>query len=459
MPTFRKLIEEQTKLALGKGLEESAIIRLILHFSKMESYQLYAIQDQECPPDIEKEFLEACKKYINELIPVQHITGFETFYGYDFMVNKDVLIPRFETEELVENLLYEYDDFFDKEVDVVDIGTGSGAIAITLAKEEPRMHVMATDISEEALAMAKKNAVNLGVDVDFLQGDMLEPVYGKKFDILVSNPPYIPSEEYVEPLVKDNEPHVALFGGIDGLKFYRIILSNAKRILKPKSIIAFEHAYNTGDALRKLIKEYFPLARIKNINDMAGRDRMTFIFNDSTKIKNGEVIIFPTDTVYGIGCKFNDTLAKKKIIDIKQRDPFKKIAVLCANLEQIEELCFVDDKSRRIIDAFLPGPLTIILKGKEYDTIGVRIPNNEIALKILSDNGPMSTTSVNISGCEPINDPSEIRDKYSSVVSHIYIDDNPKLSMQSSTVLDMTNGLQILREGAISLEDIKKVLQ
>ena len=121
MPTFRKLIEEQTKQALDKGLEESAIIRLILHFSKMESYQLYAIQDQECPPDIEKEFLEACKKYINELIPVQHITGFETFYGYDFMVNKDVLIPRFETEELVENLLYEYDDFFDNDVDVVDL--------------------------------------------------------------------------------------------------------------------------------------------------------------------------------------------------------------------------------------------------------------------------------------------------------------------------------------------------
>ena len=201
MPTIRKLIEEQTKMALDKGLEESAIIRLILHFSKMESYQLYAIQDQECPRELEKEFLEACKKYINELIPVQHITGFETFYGYDFMVNKDVLIPRFETEELVENLLYEYDDFFDKEVDVVDIGTGSGAIANTLAKEEPRMHVMATDISEEALAMARKNAVNLDVDVDFLQGDMLEPVYGKKFDILVSNPPYIPSEEYVEPLV------------------------------------------------------------------------------------------------------------------------------------------------------------------------------------------------------------------------------------------------------------------
>ena len=155
MPTIRKLIEEQTKMALDKGLEESAIIRLILHFSKMESYQLYAIQDQECPRELEKEFLEACKKYINELIPVQHITGFETFYGYDFMVNKDVLIPRFETEELVENLLYEYDDFFDKEVDVVDIGTGSGAIAITLAKEEPRMHVMATDISEEAILYCK----------------------------------------------------------------------------------------------------------------------------------------------------------------------------------------------------------------------------------------------------------------------------------------------------------------
>ena len=133
--------------------------------------------------------------------------------------------------------------------------------------------------------------------------------------------------------------------------------------------------------------------------------------------------------------------------------------MLCANLEQIEELCIVDDDARRIINAFLPGPLTIILKGREYDTVGVRIPNNEMALKIISDNGPMSTTSVNLSGSEPINDPCEIRDKFSSLVDHIYIDSDAKLSMQSSTVLDMTNGLQILREGAISLEDIKKVLQ
>lgn len=459
MITYRELISQQTKRAVDNGMEESAIIRLILHFTKKESYELYAMQDEEADERVINEFLKACDQYILSNIPVQHITGFETFYGYDFMVNKDVLIPRFETEELVENLLYEYDEFLGGECDVVDIGTGSGAIAITLALEEPKMHVMATDISSKALQMAKKNALNLGANVTFLEGDMLEPVYGKKFDILVSNPPYIPSEEYVEPLVKDNEPNVALFGGIDGLKFYRIILENAKKILKPKSIIAFEHAYNTGDALRALIKKYFPLARIKSLHDMAGKDRMIFVFNDDTKIEDGKTIIFPTDTVYGLGTKMGDKEGINKIIDIKKRDPFKKIAVLCANLEQIEEICYVDEKAKKIIKEFLPGPLTIILKGKEYETIGVRIPNNEIALKILLDNGPMATTSVNLSGEEPINEPQIIKEKFGDLVDAMYLDDNISFSGVSSTVLDLTNGLEIIREGQVKLDDIMKCLQ
>ena len=459
MATYRELINKEIERAQNKGLEESAIIRLILHFSNLESYQLFAIQDNEAPKEIEEKFLNATFQYIEKNIPVQHITGFETFYGYEFMVNNDVLIPRFETEELVENLLYEFDDFFDCEVNCVDIGTGSGAIAITLAKEEPRMNFYATDISEKAINMAKKNADRLNAKVNFLVGDMLEPVYGMKFDIQVSKPPYIPSDEYVEPLVKDNEPHIALFGGEDGLKFYRIILANAKKILKPKNIIAFEHAYNTGEALRKLIKYYYPKAAIKNIRDMAGKDRMTFVFNDSLEISEGDTIIFPTDTVYGIGCKLNDKVALNKIIEIKKREPLKKIAVLCANLEQIKEICIVDDTAEKIINNFMPGPITLILNSKENDTIGVRIPNNELALKILLDNGPMPTTSLNISGEPPINDPKIINMQYSRIVDHIYTLDDLSFSGISSTVLDLTNGIKVLREGEIKIEDIKNILE
>ena len=146
-----------------------------------------------------------------------------------------------ETEELVGLVLSYYDDLFDgKKVDVVDVGTGSGNIAIALCKEEANMTLTATDISEEALLTAKQNAINNEANVNFLQGNMLDPLIekGMKFDILVSNPPYIPDDEYVEPLVKDNEPNIALFGGDKGMKFYKEILENASKILKPNCAVS-----------------------------------------------------------------------------------------------------------------------------------------------------------------------------------------------------------------------------
>src|SRR5699024_7978292 len=152
--------------------------------------------------------------------------------------------PRYETEELVENILYHIDDYFDGDqpLDLVDVGTGSGAIAISLEREESRLRVYATDISEEALEVARENAQRLGAEVTFMQGDMLAPLIekGLKFDIFVSNPPYIPVNQEIEHVVKDNEPHVALFGGQDGLYFYRQIFQSASKVLKDRAILAFE---------------------------------------------------------------------------------------------------------------------------------------------------------------------------------------------------------------------------
>lgn len=285
--TYKKLIKEATKLAIKNNKEESAVIILLLHFAKINTASLYQNQDMEVPDDIHLAFKSALDEYLYENVPVQYITGVESFYGYDFLVSEGCLIPRFETEELVENVLLTYDELFGKEkVSVVDIGTGSGCIAITLAKEEKNMSVVATDISKEALEMAIKNAIHLGADVEFLSGDMLEPVKGRKFDILVSNPPYIPQDEEVDPLVKDNEPNVALFGGLDGLKFYRIILSQAKEILNEKNFIAFEHAYDKGQEINDLAKEYFPNAIVRLLKDMQGKDRMTIIINGSGKYEN-----------------------------------------------------------------------------------------------------------------------------------------------------------------------------
>lgn len=463
--TYKELYDKTKEKALELNKEESAVYILLLYSSKKDGAQFYSSMDEEVSEDVIKSFNEAINKYLYENIPVQHITGIQEFFGYDFNVDNTVLIPRPETEELVENILLTYDEFMDHDVDVVDIGCGSGCIGITLKLEEPRMNVTLTDISFEALEKAKENAKKLGADVKFLQGDMLKPLEGMKFDILVSNPPYIPTNEEIQSLVKDNEPWVALFGGEDGLKFYRIILSEAKKYLKGRNIIAFEHGFDKNKEIKELALKYFPNAEVRQIKDIFNKDRMTIIINKT--MDDGELIAFPTDTVYGLGAKVFDSVAQERIMGLKNRDCSKRFAVLCANLEQIEELAYIDDKAKKIINKFLPGGLTLILKAKNKDihnyaiddTVAVRIPKHPIALKLLLENGPLATTSVNLSGQKPLNDYDIIKETFKNKIDYIYNDPtNIEYSNVPSTIIDMTSDLKVIREGDIKLEEILKII-
>lgn len=249
----------------------------------MDGATFFAHLNEEIPNELEEILIQAIDKYIVHKIPVQHIIGYSYFYGYKMKVNNQVLIPRPETEELVSYVLQAYDEVFaGKKVDLVDVGTGSGAIAIALSKEELNFNVVATDISDTALEIAKLNAKNNEANVSFLQGDMIQPLIEKKmkFDILVSNPPYIPNDEYVEDIVKNNEPSVALFGGKDGMHFYDIILKNAALILKDKFIIAFEHSYSKKKEMLELANKYFPNAKAEVIKDLNGKDRFTIIIGN-----------------------------------------------------------------------------------------------------------------------------------------------------------------------------------
>lgn len=283
MKTMRELLNWGEKFALENGKEDSAVKLLLMHVTEKESYEILADMNMSVSNDKVEEFERYVKMYVENNIPVQHIMGYETFFGHKFIVNDDVLIPRFETEELVANVLATYDEVFDgAKVKVVDVGTGSGAIGVTLAVEEPNMEVTVTELSEAALEVAKQNAAQLDADVTFYQGDMLQPLIdrGLKFDILVSNPPYIPLAEEVDPFVKDNEPHLALFGGEDGLKFYRQILKDAHKVVNKKNIIAFEHAYNHKEAMAELVRKYFPQSKFETLKDLNGKDRMTIIINN-----------------------------------------------------------------------------------------------------------------------------------------------------------------------------------
>ena len=276
---YMKFIKEAEQLAASMDKEESAVILLLEYVTKENSTGLYTKLHEEVSKEIQESFQSLFHRYLYENEPVQYLIGSSCFYGYDFKVNKDVLIPRYETEELVEQVLYRYDSYFKgQQVDVCDLATGSGCIGITLALEEKLMRVVATDISKDALRIAKENSEKLGANVEFLEGDMLEPVKNRKFDIFVSNPPYIPEKENVMSLVKDNEPNIALFGGEDGMKFYRIILENVHTLLKEKAIVCFEHGYDKKEEMLALAKHYFPEARVEVLKDLEGKDRMTFIY-------------------------------------------------------------------------------------------------------------------------------------------------------------------------------------
>lgn len=178
-----------------------------------------------------------------------------------------------------------------------------------------------------------------------------------------------------------------------------------------------------------------------------------------------KVLIFPTDTVYGIGASIYDKESIKKIYEIKGRDFNKPLAVLCSSIEQVNEFAVLTKQAKVIAEGFWPGGLTLILKtNKKYydltkeETIGVRMPNHKLALSLLDKYGPLKTTSVNTSGEEPLNDYEIIYEKYHDVVSDIY-QNNESLTKLSSTVIDLTSdNYQILREGHITREDILKVL-
>jgi release factor glutamine methyltransferase len=234
--------------------------------------------------DIEylKKYLEDSKleegiRRLNNGEPVQYIVGNVDFYGNTFIVNKNVLIPRFETEELVEKTIKYVKEYFDKKIDIVDLGTGSGCIAITL-KKEINSNVDAVEISDTALEIAKLNAKNNNVDIKFIEGDMLNSLT-KKYDLIISNPPYISYDEEIMDIVKNNEPHIALYAEDKGLYYYKEIIKNANKYLKDNGLLAFEIGYLQGNDLVEYAKLYFDNVKIEK--DLSGKDRFLFIKNNS----------------------------------------------------------------------------------------------------------------------------------------------------------------------------------
>lgn len=217
-------------------------------------------------------------KQLNDGYPIQYIIGNVDFYGIIISVDERVLIPRFETETLVDKTIKYAKSNFNKKINILDLGTGSGCIAISL-KKHLDADVTAVDISNGALNLAKTNALNNNVEINFINKSMEEKINGK-FDIIISNPPYIPTDGYVEEIVQKNEPNIALFAEDEGLYFYKKILSYAFDILNNPGMIAFEIGDNQKNRLEEFIKVNYPNKKYKFENDLAGMIRYLFIFNE-----------------------------------------------------------------------------------------------------------------------------------------------------------------------------------
>lgn len=276
-PTIHGALRWSSSFLKEHHQDENAGELLLRHRLQMSRAQLFASLNESITNDDYQWFQEQVKRHING-VPVQHIIGSEEFYGRVFEVNDKVLIPRPETEELVVEVLHQRRKVFgQKPIRYVDIGTGSGAIAVTLALEDAASTVHAVDISEEALHMAKRNAATLGANVSFHKGDLLSPFAEKaSFEIVVSNPPYIPRADIdnLNPVVKDHEPHLALDGGFDGLDFYRRLCQEIPRVLTRPGIVGFEIGDAQGVAVKALLERAFPASEVYIKRDINNRERM-----------------------------------------------------------------------------------------------------------------------------------------------------------------------------------------
>lgn len=271
-------LKRASSFLLENGREEGAARILLQHELGLSYSGLIAAMRDEISEAQFNRFWANVEQHAKG-VPVQHLTGSEEFYGRNFLVNPDVLIPRPETEELIEETLQLIErHLFKEELAIADIGTGSGIIAITMKCELPNALVTATDISQPALETAALNAERLHSEIDFRLGDLTEPIKDRKWDVVLSNPPYIGHEEApsLSDSVRDFEPHNALFADQEGLALYEKMAEQFPKLINKPGIIGFEIGYQQGPAVEKMLKSAFPDALVYIKEDINKKDRMVF---------------------------------------------------------------------------------------------------------------------------------------------------------------------------------------
>lgn len=274
--TYKELLKKGYEEISKNNLEKNAAKLFLMKYSNKDYSEIILNYDNEVEMDVKKSFLNALNEYVNKRIPPQYITNEQDFYGRKFYVDENVLIPRWETEELVFHVIKHIkNNFKEEKIKILDIGTGSGCIAITLALELENSKITAIDISEKALFIAQKNSERMNTNVSFIKSDLFKNVKDK-FDIIISNPPYVKDEDEIGICV-DREPKTALYGGTLGINFYDKILKEVSSFLKDKFLIAFEHGFDQKELIKELVKKHLKDVNIKEIKDSSGKDRIMLI--------------------------------------------------------------------------------------------------------------------------------------------------------------------------------------
>lgn len=275
MPSFNAALSEAKKTLSLENKEPRIVDILMEDLFSMDTVSLLVNGHKKMDEKDYKLFLDSIKRALNDE-PVQYITGVQHFYGRIFNVTRDTLIPRNETEELVELVLNRT-----KGGTVADIGTGTGAIGISLKLENDAFKVYLTDVSKDALKVAKHNKEKLDADVEILHGDLFEPIVNRniKVDVLVSNPPYIDYSELddMSDSVKKFEPKLALFAEENGLYFYRKMIKSLDGVLNDGGKVFFEIGWKEKDDVIALVDKYWPKSKREVIKDINGNDRILYI--------------------------------------------------------------------------------------------------------------------------------------------------------------------------------------
>lgn len=255
--------------------EEAESLSFVYRSLKNLSFTDFVFALQQEVTEEEEVFVKGIFQQLAAHKPAQYIIGQADFYGMQLTVDERVLIPRPETEELVELILAENPE---TNLSVLDIGTGSGAIALALAKNRPNWSVTAADISQEALELASENAKNQNLQIFLKKSDCFTEI-SEKYDIIVSNPPYISREDESEVSlnVLHSEPHLALFADEDALAIYRRIAEDAKDYLKDGGKIYLEIGYKQGQSVPELFRKHLPEKRVRTLKDQFGQDRMVVV--------------------------------------------------------------------------------------------------------------------------------------------------------------------------------------